>query len=125
MFTRSGWYVSATATFNYFNVEYYGYKYVDWTQDGLDYIKREEGLTNKNFYKPEIRFNIGKHFALSRRLFIDAYIGFGYAHSYYANSEHYDYYSNYYGMYNDNAYAFGGRGGFFDAGFRIGWLFGN
>lgn len=113
-FSRNGWYYTAGLTFNYFDVEYFGAVYTKKVEDGLTSYIREEKFTNTKFYKPEINFNVGKHFALGRSLFLDTYIGFGYAYSFYEGDTKFSY----------NSYSFGGRGFQFNAGFRIGWLFG-
>lgn len=113
-FSRDGWYYSAGLTFNYFDVEYFGAVYTKKVEDGLNFYVREEKITSTKFYKPEVNFNVGKHFALGRSLFLDAYIGLGYAYSFYDSDN----------KFSDYSYAFGGRGLLFNAGFRIGWLIG-
>lgn len=112
--SNSGWYTSVGLTFNYFDVGYYGAVYTKYMEDGIEKIVREEKLTGKKFYKPEIYFNIGKHMAITRSIFLDAYIGLGLTYSFYDGDNKFTY-SN---------YAFGGRGLIFNAGFRIGWLIG-
>lgn len=118
MWSPRGWYYNAQFTFNFFNVRYNTYSYRESTnEDGLRIWQKGWGEDKTRFYKPEVTFNVGKHFALGRRLFLDGYAGLGYSWNFSEGT--YDGYS-----FSDNAYAFGGRGLFFNLGFRIGMLFG-
>lgn len=115
MFTSNGWYYSVGAAFNYFNVGHEVLSYHPYVEDGITFYERGWKDVNAKYYKPEATVNIGKHFALSRSFFADMFLGLGFAYSFYEGENYF----------SDTPYAFGGRGLFINAGFRIGWLISN
>lgn len=116
-FRPNGWYFSAGLVFNYYGVWYRGYSYVAFEEDGAQYLRRADGMIRADYYKPGFHFDIGKHFALTRHLFVDAYVGVGYSYSFYDSRYRY--------VYNGNhPFSFVYRGLQVSGGFRIGWLWG-
>ncbi|MBP9959965.1 MAG: hypothetical protein KBE93_05570, partial [Tidjanibacter sp.] len=116
-FRPNGWYFSAGVVFNYYGVWYDGYTYVSFEEEGSSYLKREAGVIRADYYKPGFNFNIGKHFALTRNLFFDAYVGVGYAYSFYDSRHRFAFDGT-------NPFTFAYRGLLVSGGFRIGWLWG-
>lgn len=116
-FWPNGWYFSAGVVFNYYGVWYDGYTYVSFEEEGSSYLKREAGVIRADYYKPGFNFNIGKHFALTRNLFFDAYVGVGYAYSFYDSRHRFAFDGT-------NPFTFAYRGLLVSGGFRIGWLWG-
>ena len=113
-FRPNGWYFSAGVVFNYYGVWYDGYTYVSFEEEGSSYLKREAGVIRADYYKPGFNFNIGKHFALTRNLFFDAYVGVGYAYSFYDSRHRFAFDGT-------NPFTFAYRGLLVSGGFRIGW----
>ena len=103
--------------FNYYGVWYDGYTYVSFEEEGSSYLKREAGVIRADYYKPGFNFNIGKHFALTRNLCFDAYVGVGYAYSFYDSRHRFAFDGT-------NPFTFAYRGLLVSGGFRIGWLWG-
>ncbi len=72
IFSQGGWYWSAGIYLNYYDV-------TEWILD--DYGPSGHTHINKSIrsriFKYGFNINIGKHFALSRNLFLDTYIGLG------------------------------------------------
>ncbi len=127
MFSNSGWYWSAEMHFYYYDVShwlnyYYGYDY-----DMRSYVAKKYGKTVRmQFYKPGININIGKHFALGRNLFLDAYIGLGYDFTSggreipeLAGTKYYVY------LFERGMFAFGYRALYINSGLRLGWVWPN
>lgn len=117
MWSPRGWYYSAGVTLNYFKVYYNEAVYQPYTDgDGNKMWEKIWGQSSSEYYKPAVTFDIGKHFALGGRVFLDAFIGLGYAWNISDNprTDYYDY----------SPYSFGGSGLYFNTGFRIGVLLG-
>lgn len=115
MWSPRGWYYKVNASLDYFRVWYDYNTYFDYTDsDGIRKYEWAESEGDTKFYKPSLTFDIGKHFALGRRLFLDGFIGLGYAWNFHEGAL----------SYNDNPYTFGGDGFYFNWGFRIGVLLG-
>lgn len=90
MFSRKGWYLSPGISLEYFRVERTGYGLVEYREDNLSFWEEGKYLSQRTYYKPSIQFNIGKHFAVSRRCFFDLYGGIRLSYSIYKpNSEYY------------------------------------
>lgn len=99
MFDRSGWYFSAGLVFDYFRVGRMEQGYVDYREDGLTFYREGYILDESSYYRPSARFNVGKHFAVSRRCFFDLYAGISLSYSIYKRDEYnYQYYSTMYGF---------------------------
>lgn len=117
IFSSSGWYINPVASFNFYSISYHDYDYVASKPDvdGFVYYTYERMMRNTKFYKPSFDFNIGKHFALSRSVFLDGYAGLGYSHSFYDGSHNvwYDSYNDHYyeePLFADGMWAAGYRG---------------
>lgn len=115
-FTSNGWYFSAGVVFNYYNVHHMGGTFVSFTEDGALYQRYESTMLATKYYKPGFNLNVGKHMALTKNLFLDAYIGLGYARSY---TEGVDIFNQY------NPFSMAYSGVICSAGFRIGWAWGS
>lgn len=114
--SSNGWYFSAGAMFNYYNVHHPGTIMVNFTEDGTSYQRYEKGMLNTRYYKPAVNINIGKHIAFTRHLFIDLYIGLGYARSFFDGAPNiFD---------HGNPFTMAYSGILCSGGFRIGWVWG-
>lgn len=128
MWHQRGWYFSTGLVLEFYRVGRSEYGYVPYKEDGLTFYDRDRYTDIRSFFKTTAQFNLGKHFSLSRRCFLDAFIGVSYSYSFYDNRPHpyneshkvdyyYDYYYNYNGM---NGFA---RRGFnVNCGLRFGVL---
>ena len=83
MLHRRGWYFSTGIKFEFYSVEANRWGMYPFTEDGLTFY--EEGIKRHKqlYFKPTLQFNIGKHFAVSRRCFFDIYVGVSYSYSFY------------------------------------------
>ncbi len=99
MLHRRGWYFSTGLSVSYFHVEYAGWGYVPFEEDGLTYYRQGEYPITQSFLKPALEFNIGKHFAISHRFFFDLYAGTRISYSLYKRAEGSDNYQKFTGMY--------------------------
>lgn len=115
-FTPNGWYFSAGIVFNYYNVYRYGGMFANIIEDGSLYQKYQIGMVATRYYKPGFNINIGKHMSLTRNLFLDAFIGVGYARSYCEGTNIFD---------RDNPFTMAYSGILCSGGFRIGWMWGS
>jgi hypothetical protein len=116
MLHRRGWYLSTGLAFNYFHVEYTDWGYVPFKEDGLTFYRRGEYPVTQSFFKPTAEFNVGKHFAISHRCFIDLYAGMRLSYSLYKRRS--DDYQKF-----DTMYGFAYRGiDIFHGGVRFGVL---
>jgi hypothetical protein len=85
VFHRRGWYFQTGLVFDYFEVGVGTDAYVPYKEDGLTFYSEGETVEYKSYYRPDVRFNFGKHMALSRRCFLDLYAGVGISYSIYAD----------------------------------------
>lgn len=124
MWSRRGWYFSTGLSLEFFRVGRYERGYASFEEDGLTFYESASYIRDKSYVRPTAHFNVGKHFSLSRRTFLDLYIGVSASYSIYRR-EPYDP-NNYYGGYfydYDGMYGFGYRGlNLFNCGFRFGVL---
>ncbi len=114
IFTNSGWYWSAGAHFTYFNVSHKVYGYYSLTEDGMEFHEYRNKTVKSRFYKPGFNINLGKHFALSRNIFFDAYIGLGYERTFYGGAKT--------DRFQETMFSFDHTGPYISGGFRIGWM---
>ena len=114
-FRPNGWYYNVGLMLNYYGVTKPGTVESTFTEDGLNFIRYDRQMIHWNFIKPAVNFNIGKHFALTERLFLDAFAGIGYTYSIH-NRDAYKYFTSY------NPCGFSYRGLYVSGGFRIGIL---
>lgn len=75
MLHRRGWYLSTGLSVSLFRVQYTGWGMVPFVEDGLTFYRQGEFPITQSFVKPSFEFNVGKHFNLTHRLFIDIYAG--------------------------------------------------
>jgi hypothetical protein len=135
VFSRRGWYFQTGMVFDFWRVGVTVDSYVPYTDDGLTFYEQGRALEYKSYFKPDVRFNFGKHIALSERCFFDLYAGLGLSYSLYADDDrHSASYSDYYysdygsGLYHNHLQLFTDIGGFayrglhFTGGFRFGML---
>lgn len=125
MWHSRGWYFSTGIVLEYYRVGNMEEGYFPYTEDGLTFYKTGSRLISKSFVKPTAQFNLGKHCALSRRCYLDMFIGISASYSIY-NSEYapayYDSdYGNYYYEYQ-SMNGFARRGFNFNCGLRFGVL---
>lgn len=116
MINVRGWYLTAGALVNYYDVGNYQTRFVPMEEDGLIFWRPKKGLFYTKYYKPMVQFNVGKFIPLSRRVFLDISTGLGYAYSFYDKDKHNGEY--------DGMYGFAYRGIEWNFGFRIGGLLG-
>ena len=114
-FRPNGWYYNVGLLLNYYGVEKPGMVESTFIEDGLNFIRYDRKMIRWNFFKPAVNFNIGKHFALTPRLFLDAFAGIGYTYSIH-NGDAYKYFNSY------DPRGFSYRGLYVSGGFRIGIL---
>lgn len=112
MFSSRGFYFNTGLLYNYYDVESPVTRYVAVPQDGLVYYERKRGMEHTGFHQPALFFNVGKHMALNRNLFIDAFTGVGYMYSIYKGET----------TRFDEFLAFGYRGSYINLGLRLGVL---
>jgi hypothetical protein len=126
MLHMRGWYFSTGIKMEFFRVGRVENGYIPYKEDGLQYYEGNTYLDTRSYFKTTAQFNLGKHFALSRRCFIDAFIGVSYSYSLYNSTPHtysrdnqYDY--NYYYTFSDMN-GFARRGLNLNGGLRFGVL---
>jgi hypothetical protein len=112
MFSHRGFYFNTGLLYNYYNVKNPESRYVAIPQGGLTYYERTRVMGSTGYHQPTIFFNVGKHVALSRSLFIDAFTGIGYMYSIYNGGK-----TKY-----DEFVSFGYRGSYLNLGLRLGVL---
>ncbi len=116
MFSDNGWYWSAGMNFNFYDVSYKERGYYMFYEDDMQFFEETIQMERSQFYKLVFNVNIGKHFALSRNLFLDTYIGLGYERTFIGGYDT--------GSFN-NMCAFGYSGLCFNSGLRLGWMWPN
>jgi hypothetical protein len=117
MISNNGWYWNAGINFTFYNVSYKAYGTYEFYEDGMQFWHNELRTVKTQYYKPGFNVNIGKHFALSRNLFLDAYAGLGYERTYKGGVLT--------DSFGDSMFSFNHDGVYFSGGFRIGWMWPN
>jgi hypothetical protein len=82
-FAHRGWYFSTGLVFDFFRVGVMTNDYLPYHEDGLEFYDYGERRDTKSYFKPMVQINIGKHMALSERVYFDLYAGVGYSHAFY------------------------------------------
>lgn len=125
MWHSRGWYFSTGLVMEFYRVGRSAYGYQPYQEDGLTFYEGASYIHVKSFFKPTVQFNLGKHFSLSRRCFLDAFVGVSASYSFYKRELSPDYYDREYGYYYYNFQGMNGfarRGLNFNCGFRFGVL---
>ncbi|MDR2912038.1 MAG: hypothetical protein LBV38_01870 [Alistipes sp.] len=127
-FSRRGWYFATGVTFDLFRVGVMGDTYIPYVENGLTFYDYGRVLESKTYFKPTARFYMGKHMALSNRLYFDMYAGLGLSYAFYKKDgkfgeSNFNYYSGW-GSYRrfSEVGGFARRGLGVTAGFRFGVL---
>jgi len=99
-------------SYNWYNVEYAGYDYYSYNEDGLTFYDYKWADTKQSFHKLAAHVSLGVRSSLERSFFVEPYFGMGYAYSFYdKNKRHY----------NETMFGFGHRGLFLTAGIKLGF----
>ena len=114
-FRPKGWYYDIGILLNHYGVDKPGIVKSSFIEDGLTFIRYDRQMIHWNFFKPSLNFNIGKHFALTRTLFLDAFAGVGYTYSFHDAEA-----NKYFDSYDPRGFSY--RGLYVSGGFRIGIL---
>ncbi len=111
MISDAGWYWNAGIVFTYYDVHHKQRGYYSFVEDGMEFYEYSSRIVRSHFYQTGFNVNIGKHFALSRNMFFDGYVGLGYQHTYTNGTDDFG-----------RMLGFGYSGLYFSGGFRIGWM---
>jgi hypothetical protein len=124
-FSPRGWYFSTGMVAEFFRVGVVGDRYEPYVEEGLTYYHHTSGLETRSYLKPTLQFNIGKHMALSQRIYLDVFGGLGLSYSLHRRAPR-SYYDTYYDWYDYQPFSeiggFAYRGLVFTGGFRVGVL---
>jgi hypothetical protein len=130
MLHRRGWYFSTGLMLEFYRVGRLKYGYIPFEEDGLQFFAGGNYIDTRSYFKTTAQFNLGKHCALSRRCFIDMFLGISYSYSFYNDTPHsyswesHENYSYYYCDFSDMN-GFARRGLNFNGGLRFGVLLWN
>ncbi len=125
-FHPRGWYFSAGVTLEFSRVGVLVDNFYPFVEEGLTFYERGRALVTKSYLKPTAQFNMGKHMALTERLYLDLYAGLGLSYSIYKNDGRHDQYPTYSGGWSYRLFTdpggFARRGFTLTGGFRFGVL---
>jgi hypothetical protein len=132
MWHPRGWYFSTGLMLEFYRVGHVENGLIPFEEEGLNFYEGSTYVNTRSYFKTTAQFNVGKHFSLSKRCFIDVFFGLSYSHSFYNskldprseasfmkedNSNYYDYVYKFSGM---NGFA--RRGPNLNCGVRFGVL---
>jgi hypothetical protein len=117
MFSNSGWYWNMGLNYSYYNVNYSGWGYHLFYEDGIEFYEYDLRPEESSYHKIGFNVQLGKHFALTRNLFLDGFVGLGYERTFVEGFRS--------SRFERGMLSFGYSGLFFSGGFRIGWMWPN
>ena len=103
--------VNTAFSYNWYNVEYAAYNFYPYMEDGLTFYDYKWANTHQAFHKLRLHVAIGVRSKFKHAIFMETYLGLGYAYSFYNQDKR---------AFNDTMFGYGYRGFYSTVGIKLG-----
>lgn len=104
--------INTALSYNWYNVEYMGYDFYPYTEDGLTFYDSKWANVHQPFHKLAMHVALGIRSSVERPFFVECYAGLGGAYSFYDENKR---------NYNQTMFGYGYRGFYLTMGVKLGF----
>jgi hypothetical protein len=104
--------INTALSYNRYNVEYPGFDFIPYKEDGLTFFEYRRANVHQPFHKLAAHVALGARSTFERLFFVEGYAGLGVAYSFYDENKR---------NYNETMFGYGYRGIYLTIGIKLGF----